>query len=51
MKYHQLTLQANNDDLWLHNHQQNKLKKKKKNNIHSGGRWDLISSAGEPEIG
>ena len=43
IKYHQLALQANNYiDLWLHNHQQNKQR-----NIRSGGRWNLISSAGE----
>ena len=45
IKYHQLTLQANSYiDLWLHNNQQNKHK-----NIHSDGRCNLISSAGEPE--
>ena len=37
----------NHIDLHLHSHQQNKETNKK--NIHSGWRWNLISSAGEPQ--
>ena len=51
-KYHQLTVQANNYKQLVvteASQKQNNNKKKQTKNIHSGGRWNLISYAGKPE--